>query len=631
MNTCLCSLCTLCLDPFCQCTDTYCLCHEKEIPMSTVSSVFPRQTTLLVPRVSTTRYDNRAWSYLWEEETKVSIVTITTNVRILDGDKKYWTVFNRGTSSVDGKVTLDFGESSVYTTNELISEEEMLAKVASGEWTQRVWTTFDRIGAYVKGGKVRLYGKKKGRFFTPKMTPICLGQDEHYGALDQAVSALAERCGLEDPSITLAQRMTRQTYPYLASLVRDGVPTPLELVETLDFKKMSPSGSLKAVWEDVGILGRAMQAYATASLKKPSRQAHLSAVRMACTAGLEAKDLPSDDMLNDARASYRAWEDWSWMREMTLDARRKVLAWPDNDLSRLAEQIISAGYAVPRTCIDAKYLHDQMTAVVNAMGDTHHPMPVFAGWERLDGQDVGGYTVRLPRCSHDLKDWGSELSHCISSYYGSMARGDCLLLSLSKDGKLAYCAEVQNGKIEQVRGSHNADAPKQLTDALAAKLVALHIGRGGNTSEGFCAGMDTTRKLNVEALYAEAEMMRTLRLRFQTMSDELRVQGVHTTQIMQSVAQHGVYEAALSRFASDDLSAIAGRIKTLLTALCPLWEVDTEVLAGGKIGLIVIGDQDAIRAAGERVGVWIPAPRLMNYVPLADLGEAVDRNDPFAE
>lgn len=640
IKTCCCRECGCCLgaDPFCSCNER-CICVEPNYASPTEKDTmnqpltFPRKTALTVPVEGSTRYGDRTWSFLWEEATKVSIVTITTSVRIMDASKVHWEFLHTisGPDPRNRSAERWFVASRSYEEVEPVSEEEGLARIASGEWTQRVWTTFDRIGAYVQKGKLRLYGKKNKKFYSPKMLSICKGEDTNFGALEKPVRLLAERTGLTGLSMSLAARMTRQIYPQLAELVQDGVDNPLELSTHLDWSLITPNGSLKNVWEAVGIRGRAMQAYAMTGLKSDEPILSLSLARLACTSGLEVKDIPeipahripvrrTPGSVYVRRIHCPTWDDYSWIKTMTLDARRKILQKPAHDLSRLGRQVLDAGYQLPRTCIDAEYLHDQLAAVINTMGDVHQPMPTFASWERMHGQKVGGYTASLPRCAHELKDWGRELSHCIGGYYSTMANGESLLLGLHKGDVLEYCAEVVNGKVEQLRGSHNSGASESLNKALQQKLIELHITKPGTrTSDGFCSEKDTNRKINVELIYAEAELKRTMRLKFDAAQAEIRLLGVDSNAIMRSVANTGRYQGAITR--DEGLFQQDGeRIITLLEAMCPLLKVEVrlrtvqdgpEFHSKAGLDLKVTGDRDAIRAAAGRAGVYIPDNRVV--------------------
>ena len=74
----------------------------------------------------------------------------------------------------------------------------------------------------------------------------------------------------------------------------------------------------------------------------------------------------------------------------------------------------------------------------------------------------GRYDMEIPLSNHDVVNWGRTLANCVSTYWDSHEKGQCILVKVS-DGVSYWVAELDNGKnIRQFKGKRNEDAPKEV-------------------------------------------------------------------------------------------------------------------------------------------------------------------------
>lgn len=73
----------------------------------------------------------------------------------------------------------------------------------------------------------------------------------------------------------------------------------------------------------------------------------------------------------------------------------------------------------------------------------------------------------IPKVSTDLTLWGQKLRICVGSYSRNVANGETLVVGITENGIIKYCAEVNPTKISlaQLRGFRNDDAPKEVFTA----------------------------------------------------------------------------------------------------------------------------------------------------------------------
>ena len=76
--------------------------------------------------------------------------------------------------------------------------------------------------------------------------------------------------------------------------------------------------------------------------------------------------------------------------------------------------------------------------------------------DAISGQSSENFTYRMIPDYSELKEWGKEMSHCISQYAVECKKGDTYLIGVLKDGKKYANVEIRNNKIRQIRKKANA-------------------------------------------------------------------------------------------------------------------------------------------------------------------------------
>lgn len=92
------------------------------------------------------------------------------------------------------------------------------------------------------------------------------------------------------------------------------------------------------------------------------------------------------------------------------------------------------------------------------------PVTLPAEVQALNGQTAGGLTVVMASTEEQLIAWGSELSHCIASYWSSLRAGRCLLGAVYRQDTLLGTFELdgQVQRIRQFRGRFNQPIPDDI-------------------------------------------------------------------------------------------------------------------------------------------------------------------------
>lgn len=75
------------------------------------------------------------------------------------------------------------------------------------------------------------------------------------------------------------------------------------------------------------------------------------------------------------------------------------------------------------------------------------------------------FAILIPHNADEIKEEGKSLHHCVGTYISRVAAGKTTILFVRKQEDLQtpyFTMEYKDGHIEQCRGSHNCDMPKDL-------------------------------------------------------------------------------------------------------------------------------------------------------------------------
>lgn len=127
---------------------------------------------------------------------------------------------------------------------------------------------------------------------------------------------------------------------------------------------------------------------------------------------------------------------------------------------------------------DVREFHD------NVMGRIHVPQPrnflfspgeniefkFYSELENISAIEIDGMTVKFPKDSNELWNWGTMMNHCIGSYSYSINKTN-FVFALMKGGKMVYNVDIRNNcDVIQCMASGNTPAPKEFVDKLQKKL-----------------------------------------------------------------------------------------------------------------------------------------------------------------
>lgn len=111
-----------------------------------------------------------------------------------------------------------------------------------------------------------------------------------------------------------------------------------------------------------------------------------------------------------------------------------------------------------------------------------HPPAVHA----VDGLEIGGRRVVLPRTADELIEWGALLDNCLGGFRHAVAGGRTHVLGIEVRGRLCWAVEVtRDGVVRQFEGAGNRRAPDQVVRPVLAALrthgVVRADGRRGHS------------------------------------------------------------------------------------------------------------------------------------------------------
>jgi hypothetical protein len=102
------------------------------------------------------------------------------------------------------------------------------------------------------------------------------------------------------------------------------------------------------------------------------------------------------------------------------------------------------------------------------------PVPRPAWLAALHGRSLEyGMRLVVPRTVSEVAWWGTLLHNCIGSFGGAVVGGVSVLIGVERDGRLAYCVELDPARrtIRQFLGDRNRPVPAACAAAVCSALV----------------------------------------------------------------------------------------------------------------------------------------------------------------
>lgn len=192
--------------------------------------------------------------------------------------------------------------------------------------------------------------------------------------------------------------------------------------------------------------------------------------------GLSFGRLPfwTDPNPRKGRAMFRT-ADQKQLRRLLKDQKPALTGLNDsaNDFHRLRDA--DPGYRLSALQFGTfRELHDVLARDATRIQYPRKEISYKGKGGKLPG-DYGDIKIVAPQDTHDLLDWGTYMSNCISGYGNRAAEGSTLLYAVMEGDRMVANMELdpRTGDIRQLLGKYNDHVPREIADATkdAIRLV----------------------------------------------------------------------------------------------------------------------------------------------------------------
>lgn len=109
---------------------------------------------------------------------------------------------------------------------------------------------------------------------------------------------------------------------------------------------------------------------------------------------------------------------------------------------------------------------------------TDVPLRHLAALQAVDGLEIGGRRVVLPRTADELVEWGRVLDNCLGGFRHAVASGRTQVLGLAEGNRLVHAVEItRGGVVRQFEAAGNRQAPEREVRPVLAALRAHGVVR----------------------------------------------------------------------------------------------------------------------------------------------------------
>ena len=126
---------------------------------------------------------------------------------------------------------------------------------------------------------------------------------------------------------------------------------------------------------------------------------------------------------------------------------------------------------------DLKRIHDRLMREQKLLRLGPPREIPYDAWERDLESSFCGVDFVLPKSTHDLAEIGSRMNDCVGSYADRALSGQCTIVAMMRDTKVAGCIELDAGRrLVQAKGVNNGILEGTLFDALGEWVRIKGIG-----------------------------------------------------------------------------------------------------------------------------------------------------------
>ena len=104
------------------------------------------------------------------------------------------------------------------------------------------------------------------------------------------------------------------------------------------------------------------------------------------------------------------------------------------------------------------------------------PIAYPSTWRAVEGQEVEGFRIVLPRTGDELLEWGARMDNCLGAYRNAAATGRTRIMGFTCDGDLRLAAEISASRIlRQLEAPGNTRPGPLVASRILGFLRARHL------------------------------------------------------------------------------------------------------------------------------------------------------------
>lgn len=161
-----------------------------------------------------------------------------------------------------------------------------------------------------------------------------------------------------------------------------------------------------------------------------------------------------------------------------VNPKESATQWEVMDVLRMFKNLnenYNANYAPGQlTARSWRELHNDLSRDLSRRGVRDQPIEKVKLAEKIDQVELPeGYSLVLPRSTHELIDWGREMEHCIGSYTQEAVQGHSVFLGIVKDKTMIGNAQisVKQNRLVQIFGKRNRYLDKEILEVFSRGLI----------------------------------------------------------------------------------------------------------------------------------------------------------------
>jgi len=112
---------------------------------------------------------------------------------------------------------------------------------------------------------------------------------------------------------------------------------------------------------------------------------------------------------------------------------------------------------IPHDIVNLAKIHDYVSMEYRKLQNANHEIKLPKVYNDLHGKMVKNMSILIPKCTHDLIEWGQTMNNCIGGYGNEVLQGQTLCMAVLKEGEMIYNLEVRNKRVTHFLASRNSE------------------------------------------------------------------------------------------------------------------------------------------------------------------------------